>query len=123
MPCRAVGEDEPHDPRSQKVAILTMHASKGREFSVVMVAGVEKGLLPLDIEGFQTDPQEEKRLLYVAITRARHLAVLPFRARRVLFGKSRPGGPSVFLNGVPEDAVVRVKVSAPKRKARQLTLF
>jgi len=44
IPCRSVGEDEPHDPRSQKVAVMTMHAAKGREFEVVFVAGVEQGL-------------------------------------------------------------------------------
>ena len=47
IPCHAVADEEPHDPRSQKVAVMTMHAAKGREFEVVFVTGVEQGLLPL----------------------------------------------------------------------------
>ncbi len=63
VPCRAIGEDEPRDPRSQKVAVMTIHASKGREFEVVFVTGVERGLVLLEAAGLQTDREEERRLL------------------------------------------------------------
>src|SRR5215831_997949 len=66
------------DPRADAVALLTMHAAKGLEFSVVFVAGCERGLLPLWIPGKSSgagdggpDPAEERRLLFVAMTRAR----------------------------------------------------
>ncbi|MBW2275913.1 MAG: UvrD-helicase domain-containing protein, partial [Deltaproteobacteria bacterium] len=92
IPCRAVGEDEPHDPRSEKLAVMSMHAAKGREFEVVFVAGVEAGLMPL--EGRDADPTEERRLLYVALTRAKRLLVISHAGKRSLWGKRLPGGPS-----------------------------
>jgi DNA helicase-2/ATP-dependent DNA helicase PcrA len=125
IPCRTVGEDEPHDRRSQKVAVMTMHASKGREFEVVFVAGVERGLVPLQLEGLDADPQEESRLLYVAITRARRLLVLSHAQKRTLFGRALPSGASPLLARLPDDAVVRSCPSPgrPHPKRRQLSLF
>ncbi len=122
IPCHSVGEDEPHDPRSEKVAVMTMHAAKGREFEVVFVAGVERGLVPLEVEGFEADPEEERRLLYVALTRARRLAVLSYASRRTLWGKRLPGGPSPLIATLPETSVLRVEPRLiPKKK--QLRLF
>jgi len=125
IPCREIGEDEPHDPRSEKVAIMTMHAAKGREHEVVFVAGVEQGLVPLDLDGLLSDPEEERRLLFVAITRARRLAVLSYAARRSLWGRTLPGGPSRFLADLPSDAVHRRQPDLPRRDpaSEQLRLF
>ena len=124
IPCRAIGEDEPHDPRSQKVAVMTMHAAKGREFEVVFVTGVEEGLLPLDRDGFRTDPEEERRLLYVAMTRARRLLVISHAAHRVLWGVRLPGRPSPLLANLPP-SVHRSSPSLPASEppSRQLRLF
>ncbi|MBN2370770.1 MAG: UvrD-helicase domain-containing protein [Vicinamibacteria bacterium] len=122
IPCHSVGEDERHDPRSEKVAVMTMHAAKGREFEVVFVTGVERGLMPLAMEGFDADPEEERRLLYVAVTRARQLAVLSHAGRRMLWGRRLPGGPSPFLDSVPEDAVLRTSPKLTYKKM-QLRLF
>jgi DNA helicase-2/ATP-dependent DNA helicase PcrA len=125
IPCRAIAEDEPHDPRSQKVAVMTMHASKGREFEIVFATGVEPGLVPLEIEGLTSDPEEERRLLYVAVTRAKRLAVLSYSSSRSLFGRRLPGGPSPFLSKLPDNAVIRTSPVPPKKKpsAKQLSLF
>jgi DNA helicase-2/ATP-dependent DNA helicase PcrA len=124
VPCAAVGEDEPHDPRSQKVAAMTMHASKGREFDVVFVAGVERELLPLGIAGFDTDPEEERRLLYVALTRARRHAIVTYSRARTLFGRRLEGGPSPVLAGLPDAACARAEARLPDGPARrQLELF
>ncbi len=123
VPCRAVGEDEPHDPRSQKVAVMTMHASKGREFEVVFVAGAERGLLPLRIEGLTADAQEERRLLYVAMTRAKRLLVISFAARRVLFGRALPAGRSTLLCRLPKRAIREIDMHPGRPKDRQLLLF
>jgi DNA helicase-2/ATP-dependent DNA helicase PcrA len=125
IPCLAVGEDEPHDPRSEKVAVMTMHAAKGREFEVVFAAGVEPGLIPLVLEGRETDPAEERRLLYVALTRAKRLLVISHAAKRNLWGKRLPGGPSPFLARLPEGAVERIAPSLPRVRPekRQLSFF
>jgi DNA helicase-2/ATP-dependent DNA helicase PcrA len=125
IPCHSVGEDEPHDPRSQNVAVMTMHAAKGREFEVVFVTGVERGLVPLERQGFVTDPDEERRLLYVAMTRARRLLVLSHAGRRTLWGERLPGNPSPFLADLPDVMIRRSTPPMPKRKApsRQMRLF
>jgi DNA helicase II / ATP-dependent DNA helicase PcrA len=125
IPCHLVAEDEPHDPRAEQVAVMTMHAAKGREFAVAFVAGVERGLVPLEVAGRSVDPEEERRLLYVAITRARHLCVISHAERRVLYGQALPGGPSTFLASLPSGAVVRSRAVLPERpgRSRQLGLF
>jgi DNA helicase-2/ATP-dependent DNA helicase PcrA len=125
VPCRTVGEEEPHDPRSEKVAVMTLHAAKGREFEVVFVVGVEEGLLPLDHGGLRGDPDEERRLLYVAMTRARRLLVLSHAVRRTLWGRTLPGRPSPLLLGVPDSVAVRTTPGSgrPDPSSRQLSLF
>jgi len=126
IPCHTVGEDEAHDPRSQKVALMTMHAAKGREFEVVFVTGVERGLLPLEREGTITDADEERRLLYVAMTRARRVLVLSWAARRTLWGRRLPGAPSPLLARLPARAVDRpapARAGGTKAGSRQLRLF
>jgi DNA helicase-2/ATP-dependent DNA helicase PcrA len=124
IPSRWIGEDEPHDPRSQKVAVMTMHAAKGREFEVVFLAGVEEGLLPLERDGVMSDAAEERRLLYVAMTRARRLLIMSHAANRTLWGRRLPGRPSAFLADLPP-SVVRTSPSKPDRDpgANQLRLF
>jgi DNA helicase-2/ATP-dependent DNA helicase PcrA len=124
IPCHLVGEDEPHDPRSQKVAVMTMHAAKGREFEVVFLTGLEEGLLPLERDGIRSDPEEERRLLYVAMTRARRLLVLSHSAHRLLWGTRLPGRPSPLLADLPV-TVHRSSPSLPRGEppSRQLRLF
>lgn len=126
IPCHTVGEDEVHDPRSQKVAVMTMHAAKGREFEVVFVTGVERGLMPLEREGTTTDPGEERRLLYVAMTRARRVLVLSWARRRTLWGRRLPGAPSPFLAELPAGVIERpapAKAKSAKISSHQLRLF
>ncbi len=123
VPCRSVGENEPHDPRSEKVAVMTLHAAKGREFEVVFLPGTEPGLMPLDLEGFRTDLEEERRLLYVGVTRAKHLAILSFAHKRTIFGKTLPGGPSPWIEGLPAEVVVHASPHRMRPKDRQLSLF
>ncbi|MBN2529127.1 MAG: UvrD-helicase domain-containing protein [Deltaproteobacteria bacterium] len=125
IPAMAVGEDEPHDERSQKVAVMTMHASKGREFEVVFIAGVEPGLLPLKLPGKFSDEKEERRLLYVAITRAKTLCVISYAKKRLLFGKSEQAGPSSFIATLPDDAITRQvpELPKPQKSLAQLSLL
>ncbi|MBN2340759.1 MAG: UvrD-helicase domain-containing protein [Deltaproteobacteria bacterium] len=125
IPALAVGEEEPHDERAQKVAVMTMHASKGREFEVVFVAGVEPQFLPFSLPGKQSDAMEERRLLYVAVTRAKTLCILSYANKRTVFGKTEPAGPSVFLSDLPADAVSYIQPEMPKQKksAAQLSLL
>src|SRR5205814_5126435 len=107
----------------QKVALVTLHASKGLEFPLVFVTGCEDGLLPLALPGLTATLEEERRLLYVGMTRARDRLVLTWARRRRLFGRLLDGRPSPFLEGL-EAGLVQARAHAPRsRRARQLGLF
>jgi DNA helicase-2/ATP-dependent DNA helicase PcrA len=88
----------------ERVALMTLHASKGLEFPVVFLVGVEQGLFPnhrsLD------DPvalEEERRLCYVGITRAQESLYLSYARERRLYGSREPALPSLFLGELPAD--------------------
>ncbi len=100
---------------AQKVALLTLHAAKGLEFSLVIIAGCEDGLLPLVLPGKPVDLEEERRLLYVGMTRARRRLVLTRATHRTLFGSTRQPAPSPFVADVPPQLIA---VSRPARPSR-----
>jgi superfamily I DNA/RNA helicase len=87
---------------SEKISLLTLHAAKGLEFNVVFIIGCEENLLPLSLPGFLTDAEEERRLFYVGMTRAKEQLFLVRAGRRMLFGKSQENPPSPFLNDIEE---------------------
>jgi DNA helicase-2/ATP-dependent DNA helicase PcrA len=78
------------DLEAQRVKLLTLHAAKGLEFLYVFIAGCESGLLPLEPEGREPgDPEEERRLFYVGLTRAQSQVFLTRARSRTLWGKRR----------------------------------
>ncbi len=87
-----------------KVTIMTIHAAKGLEFDTVFLAGWEEGIFPsqraLD-EGGLASLEEERRLAYVAITRARRLAVILHAANRRIYGQWTSSIPSRFVGELP----------------------
>jgi len=89
------------------VTLMSLHSAKGLEFPVVFVIGMEEDLLPCaGIQGEARDLEEERRLAYVGITRAREQLVLTRAAARVKRGKLLPRTPSRFLADLPEAAFV-----------------
>jgi superfamily I DNA/RNA helicase/PHP family Zn ribbon phosphoesterase len=89
------------DPRADRVSLLTLHASKGLEFPVVFIVGCDDGLLPLRAwQGAETDYAEERRLLFVGMTRATTKLVLLTAGRRTVFGQTRDSSPSPFLSSI-----------------------
>ena len=102
--------------------MMTAHAAKGLEFDVVFVTGLEEGLFPHDNSA--NDPggvEEERRLMYVAITRARRRLYLSFSQTRLLHGQTRYNLRSRFLDELPEDSLkwltprVRPQAASPGR--------
>jgi DNA helicase-2/ATP-dependent DNA helicase PcrA len=83
-----------------KVSLMTVHCAKGLEFDTVFVAGVEKELFPLEIEGDAFEEEEERRLFYVAMTRAKNTLVLTRAESRLRFGKRKATRPSQFLTEI-----------------------
>ncbi|MFN2259211.1 MAG: ATP-dependent helicase, partial [Parasphingopyxis sp.] len=96
------------DAESDKITIMTIHAAKGLEFDTVFLAGWEEGVFPsqraLD-EGGNAALEEERRLAYVAITRARRLCRIVHAANRRIYGQWTSSIPSRFIGELPEDHV------------------
>ena len=91
--------------------LMTMHAAKGLEFPMVVVAGMEEGLVSAFPRRRKTmdDVEEERRLCYVCLTRARERLVLTSAARRRIFGEYQPTEPSRFLEEIPAELVDRAR--------------
>lgn len=100
----------------EAVQLMTVHAAKGLEFDVVFITGLEEGLFPH--QNSLNDPaslEEERRLMYVAITRARRRLYLSHAQTRMLHGQTRDNVPSRFLDELPESSL---KWITPKQAAR-----
>ena len=86
------------DPRADRISLLTLHAAKGLEFPVVFIVGCDDGLLPLrSWRGAEVDYAEERRLLFVGMTRATTRLTLFTAAKRTLRGEVTECSPSPFL--------------------------
>jgi len=91
------------------VKLMTIHAAKGLEFGTVFVTGLEHGLFPhqRDSKLTGTDAEEERRLMYVAVTRARKKLFLTYASMRTIFGMRDVRLPSEFLMDVPDEYIQR----------------
>jgi DNA helicase-2/ATP-dependent DNA helicase PcrA len=91
------------------VTLITLHAAKGLEFPVVFIVGMEEGMLPhiraLESED-ESQLEEERRLAYVGITRAKERLYLVYAFRRTIYGQTQVNGPSRFLSDIPPELVV-----------------
>jgi DNA helicase II / ATP-dependent DNA helicase PcrA len=113
------------EPRREQVSLLTIHAAKGLEFPCVFVAGCEDGLLPYRLfEGSAADREEERRLFYVAMTRAERYLFLTHAAERTLFGRTWRLARSPFLGSIERDLLDEESAGARERRDDpQLELF
>jgi DNA helicase-2/ATP-dependent DNA helicase PcrA len=101
--------DEESGSRNARVWLMTMHAAKGLEFPVVVIAGLEEGLFPHSRAGDdEEEVEEERRLCYVGMTRAQSQLVLTSAARRRVFGEYQGTEPSRFLDEIPSELVERI---------------
>ena len=121
-------ETDALDPRAEAIPLLTLHAAKGLEFDVVFLAGCERGLLPLRLPGSgpatPDETAEERRLLFVGMTRARGQLVLTCAARRTRHGAQEAAGRSPFLVSVSSDLLGPVAPHRTRRTGdRQLRLL
>jgi DNA helicase II / ATP-dependent DNA helicase PcrA len=97
---------------------MTMHAAKGLEFPVVVIAGMEEGLFPhsRSAEG-EDELEEERRLCYVAMTRAESRLILTGAARRRVFGEYQSTDASRFLGEIPAELVERIDAASGTTRA------
>ena len=100
---------EQYDADADAVVMMTMHSAKGLEFSNVFMVGVEEGLFPGSRSlGDPEEMEEERRLCYVAITRARKTLTISYARQRMLYGRTSTNLPSRFIDELPEDCIVKV---------------
>ncbi|MBN2383509.1 UvrD-helicase domain-containing protein [bacterium] len=112
----------------EHVSIMTLHAAKGLEFECVLIAGCDDGLMPYNLfEEQQCDYNEEKRLFYMGMTRARRYLYLCHADKRLLYGRTFKLNPSPFLSKIQEELLEQVKTSGPTQSEHdetvQLSLF
>ena len=111
--------------RGEGIHLLTFHAAKGLEFPVVFIAGAEEGITPM--QRSDSDLEEERRLFYVALTRAQEAVHLTWTRERKHYGQSKVNTKSRFVAELPPDCLVETTqdaaVSKKKERERQLQLF
>ncbi len=101
--------DEEQGTRDARIWMMTLHSAKGLEFPTVILAGLEEGLFPHSRSREDEDElEEERRLCYVGMTRARATLVLTGAARRRVFGEYQSSEPSRFIDEVPAELVDRL---------------
>lgn len=114
------------DIDAEKISLMTLHAAKGLEFPCVFICGCEDGLLPLHIFDMSSDPEEERRLLYVGMTRAKQRLYLTYAKKRMLYGKVFHNPPTLFLGDIEESLKNHSKSQFKKKDVKddgQMSLF
>jgi DNA helicase-2/ATP-dependent DNA helicase PcrA len=113
-------DEEPEDGEGDAVTLMTLHSAKGLEWPVVFLCGVEEDLLPHSgMQGEVANPDEERRLAYVGITRAREKLFLTRAASRFKNGQSRPRTPSRFLGDIPDAHLRSIGAGEVRKDAPQ----
>jgi DNA helicase-2/ATP-dependent DNA helicase PcrA len=113
-----VAEVQEADPDESSVSIMTLHSAKGLEFPVVFLIGLEDGVFPLGRTVDEPDEmEEERRLCYVGITRARERLYLTNALSRQLWGSWQHMPPSRFLKEIPDEFVEHAPGSHPYQRS------
>ncbi len=109
------------DAGKRGVKLMTVHAAKGLEFPYVFISGMEEGLFPHErLSNERTDNEEERRLFYVALTRAEKKVFLSFAGLRTVFGSQRVNAPSSFLSDISEAHLVSAN---PEESGYERTVY
>ena len=107
----ALTSETSDDEVDDKVSLMTIHTSKGLEFPVVFLVGLEEGLFPISraIRSLNdSDIEEERRLCYVGITRAKEVLYTTLTKKRTLYGKTNPSIASRFMEELPNECIDRL---------------
>ncbi|HQS36801.1 MAG: DNA helicase II [Methylotenera sp. 24-45-7] len=105
------------DVGREALQLMSVHASKGLEFSTVFISGLEEGLFPHEQSTYEANGlEEERRLMYVAVTRARKRLYISHAQSRMLHGQVRYGIPSRFLDEIPDELLKHLN-SKPVQKS------
>jgi len=111
--------DKTEEAGTDKIKLMTMHAAKGLEFPYVYVAGMEDNLMPFYLVGSRDDLEEERRLLYVAITRAEKSVMMTIALRRRVFGSFKFSQPSPFLREIDPNLLEMI-IAKPSQEKKNV---
>jgi len=109
------------DAEVERITLMTVHGAKGLEFELVLLTGMEEDMFPYqNQEGRNAEEMdEERRLAYVAVTRARKHLVITHARQRQIFGTTRLGTPSRFVGNLPRDVVEALETPAARASGAQ----
>ncbi len=111
-----IADVDNYDQEAETVVLMTLHSAKGLEFSRVFMCGMEEGLFPSQRSMYsEEEVEEERRLCYVGITRAKKRLTLTYAARRSMYGGSVYSKPSRFIDEIPVKFVERVETEKKGR--------
>lgn len=118
-------QDELKEKEEQNaVRLMTIHAAKGLEFAYVFITGLEEGLFPHErLDDGRTDQEEERRLFYVALTRAEKKIFLTYAHMRTIFGSQRVNLPSSFLNDISQKHVEAAESGGGSSSGYETTVY
>ncbi|MEM6821671.1 MAG: ATP-dependent helicase, partial [Verrucomicrobiota bacterium] len=111
--------DKKKDDEEFGVTLMTLHSAKGLEFPRVYLVGVEEGVLPHDRVKLEGNTDEERRLFYVGITRAKRVLSISYCETRKRYGQEEPCHPSSFIDELPEDVLDRQSAEHFKKEVSQ----
>ena len=110
----ALTSESSEDEENDRVSLMTIHTSKGLEFPVVFLTGMEEKLFPISraiTSMRESDIEEERRLCYVGITRAKEELYMTLTKKRTLYGKTNPSVASRFMEELPKECIERLNKS------------
>ncbi len=109
-----ISDIDSYDTDSDKVVLMTIHSAKGLEFPNVFLVGMEEGIFPgnQSLYGGNEEIEEERRLAYVAITRAKKKLIITHTSMRMMFGSTNRNLPSRFLREIPDELCKKTSFSA-----------
>ena len=113
-----VADVDNYDRDAEAVTIMTVHSAKGLEFPVVFIPGLEEGIFPGGQNVLDEEVEEERRLCYVAITRAKEALVCTYVRERMVFGQTQYNRMSRFLEEIPDEYINR-ELSEMERAANE----
>lgn len=121
-----IKESDTIDERADRISLMTLHSSKGLEYNCVFIVGLENGIMPLHKAQTPEEIEEERRLLYVGMTRAKQKLFLSRAKKRNVFGVSKDTDISPFLTKIKNDLLAYSKYERPQQQtenSNQLSLF
>ena len=110
-----VSDQANHTEDGNVVTLMTLHSAKGLEFPVVFMVGMEEGIFPHNMSIMEDNIEEERRLCYVGITRAKEKLYLTNAKRRMLYGKDQMNVPSRFIADIKDDLLEKNEINKEEK--------